>query len=274
MRLKFILFALASAASALAVAGSAGAILGGAPDTAHPDVGLEDNGVFACSGTLISPRVIVTAAHCFSGSTSVYGGTPTAPRVEVTFDQQGFFADNPRFVMGTYHWDPQFCIGCSGGLPGFDTHDVAIIVLDKSVRLPAYGQLPSLGLVDTLPNGSTVDIVGYGVQHFGKPDPCDPNCQKTPDAFFTRFSGTANLSAANDTISSSFIKISGNTSQGKAATCYGDSGGPNFLGGTNILVAETSFGVNPFCGGVGYDYRLDTAQALGWINSAIRQFAR
>jgi hypothetical protein len=264
MRVRALLVA-AAAVACLALAATAGAIIGGSPDTAHPYVGLEDNGVFACTGTLISPRVMVTAAHCFSTSTSKYGTAPDgAPIVRVTFAQQGVFEKPP--TSGRYYFDPGFFNASGKGLPGFDTHDVAIIVLDKSITMSTYGRLPTIGLASSV---SRVDEVGYGVQHFGKPDPCDPNCKKQPDAFFTRFAAPANVVSTNNRVAAEFIKLSANTSQGKGGTCFGDSGGPDFVAGTNIVLAENSFVTNGFCRGVTYSYRLDTVQAQSWIASAI-----
>ena len=265
MRTMFALATLAAAAVFCVFAGSASAILGGTPDTTHTYVGMADNGVFVCTATLISPQILVTAAHCFSDSDSVYGTDNGNPRVEVTFDQQGFFTQPaPTFYMGTYYFDPAFCTGCGKGLPGFDTHDVAIIVLDQP-QDRGFATLPPVGFDEGLPTGTVLDISGYGVQHFGKPVPCDPNCKKQPDAFFTRFGATANLLNVGKGKQGEFIKISGNTSQGKGGQCFGDSGGPLFLGGTSMLIGETSFGTNGQCAGVGYDLRLDTESAQGFI---------
>jgi secreted trypsin-like serine protease len=264
LRVRLFLALMATTVT-LRLPGSANAIVGGTPDLAHPYVGLEDNGVFACTGTLLSPRVLVTAAHCFSNSESAYGTMNGQPVVKVTFDQQGFFASNPQSHFGTYYWDPLFCLGCAGGTPGFDTHDVAVIVLNDSVSMPVYGELPPLNLDTTLPTGTNLDIVGYGVQHFGKPDPCVPNCKKQPDAAFTRFAATSRLVSVGAGKDGEFVKISGTTSQGKGAQCFGDSGGPLFLHATNLLIAETSFGTNANCSGVGYDLRLDTRKAQDFI---------
>src|SRR2546423_15417917 len=72
MRLRLILLALVCAVSLMVFAGSAAAIIGGTLDTTHTYVGLEHNGVFVCSGTLIRPRVLVTAVYCFSDTNSIF----------------------------------------------------------------------------------------------------------------------------------------------------------------------------------------------------------
>jgi secreted trypsin-like serine protease len=270
MRLRLILL-VASLGAFLAFNGSAGAIIGGTPDNTHTYVGMADNGPFVCTATLISPRIMVTAAHCFSDSTSQFGTDAAGhPRVEVTFDQQGFFTQPaPTFSRGTYYSNPEWCVGCNHGLPGFDTNDEAIIVLDTA-QSRGLAVLPALGFDETLRTGTVLDISGYGVQHFGKPDPCDPNCKKQPDAFFTRMKATAKLLNVGKGKQGEFIKISGNTSQNKGGQCFGDSGGPLFLAGTNKMIAETTFGTNGQCAGVGYDTRLDTASAQNFIFGTAR----
>jgi Trypsin len=249
----------------LALPVQAGAVVGGTPDSVHPYVGLEDNGLELCSGTLISSRTVVTAAHCYADTTSRYGSADGHPRIRVTFDQQGVFNPSRVSYLGTYYWDSDFCVGCVPGMPGFDTHDVAIVVLDQAVWLPAYGRLPTLDLAERLRTGAWLDVVGFGVQTFANPDPCSPSCKPEPATYLTRFAAPASLLGFGE----EFLTISANTAQGKGGQCFGDSGGPVLLGGTNTLVAEMSHG-NRNCVGVGYDYRLDTPQALGWIAAHAR----
>src|SRR5215217_9207217 len=76
--------AAAAIAAALTIAAPAGAITYGVPDgNGHPQVGAllaqqaySDGTWTTCSGTLISPTVFLTAAHCDEG----------VSRVNVTFD--------------------------------------------------------------------------------------------------------------------------------------------------------------------------------------------
>ncbi|MFQ5522466.1 MAG: trypsin-like serine protease [Acidimicrobiia bacterium] len=65
---------------------------------------------------------------------------------------------------------------------------------------------------------------------------------------------------------SDFAFLLSNNANG-GGTCFGDSGGPNFIGNTNTIAGITSFGLNPACGGAGGVWRLDREDAIDWINS-------
>jgi hypothetical protein len=248
------------AATLIAVAGvlmigsvaPAQAITNGQPDgDAHPYVGLvTDFEEFVCSGALISPTVFVTAAHCFE--------TP-GQEVSVTVDRQGF-SEDADFVTGHWFPDPEFCIACSPGLVGFDTHDVAVVVLDEPIAVSRYAQLPTTEQVEGLPIKQRLTLVGYGVQDFvtggGPPQPVVP---------FTRYFAPVELVQAGKSVADEFIKVSANPSKGKGGTCFGDSGGPVLLGDT--IVAVNSFVTNGLCRGVTYSYRLDTPDALAFVRS-------
>ena len=239
---------------ALLVTGSVLAIRSGEPDNgAHPWVGFavgpNSGGLSACSGSLISSRVFLTAAHCFDGNAP-------ASSIFVTFEENGLAAFlSGNGVSGTFHPHPNWCVGCGPGLPGFDTNDVAVVVLDVDVAGP-YATLPSVGLVDTLSMRTGITSVGYGERRFNPSD---------PSAAFERYKGRSELIASNHVISDEYIKLSANPAQGKGGTCFGDSGGPNFLGDSTTILAVNSFVTNGNCTGVTYSNRVDSANVLNFI---------
>jgi len=289
MRFRLALTAFAAVLFAV-LPTSAGAIIGGQPDgNNHPYVAYSDNGVFSCSATLLSPTVMLTAAHCFSDSTSAYGtNTLTSGSiVRTTFDPELTVPNASRvWHWGTYYFDPHFAIGSAGGLPGFDTHDVAIIVFTTNgCHVPAnrnpvfntcgpisltetagkVGVLPPVGLVDTLRNQTAVDLVGYGVRNYVRGGgPCAGPCKPTTGDVFTRYGGQANVFATNGVIGSEFLKLHAN----KVGVCHGDSGGPDLVAGTSTILAVNSFGGGQTCDSNTYSYRVDTQEALAWVAGA------
>ena len=236
--------------------GNAIAIIGGEPDGEnHPyvaAVGGEVNGeMMLCSGAAISSTLLVTAAHCF--------GQPGQP-VLVTFDPDGPLDPTAVIHVGFWHPHPGFCLGCAPGLPGVDTHDVAIVELVQPVILSRYAELPTEGLVDSLQMRTKITVVGYGMIGF-----IVGNGPPKPFSLIQRYFGTAELIKSNHVHSDEYMKITGNLAQGKANDCFGDSGGPNLLGSTDTILGITSYGSNAMCAGVGYSNRIDTWYALEFI---------
>jgi hypothetical protein len=248
------------------VMGSASAITNGVPDNGrHPYVGLAVFDVdgapsHRCSASLLSPTVVLTAGHCTDGT--------SAARVWFDEDVQSNteypFSGDTSYDGVAYTY-PTFCTGCGKGLPGFAIGDVGIIVLSEPVPTSAvseYAQLPDEGLVDTLKNKTPVDFVGYGVQ-----EQLRGGGPPSWTGLRLRLYAPSELVSGNFVHSDEFLKLALNPGGGSGGTCFGDSGGPDLLGGTNTVLGVNSYVTNSNCAGVGYSARVDTPDVLEWINS-------
>lgn len=257
MRIK--IFGTLAVAAFLAAVTPVMAVTNGQPDgNGHPYVGVmiqfipNTNFVSVCSGSALSPTRFLTAAHCADPTLPVYVSYKSGPPFSLAAD----------FTQGTFFPDPDWCIGCGPGLPGFDSHDVAVVVLSSPRNPGAFAALPEPNLVDTLPMRTGVDIVGYGVQGFirggGPPGQI---------FLFTRYFAPSLLIQSNNVQSDEFIKLTANPAQGKGGICFGDSGGPDILSGTNTVLAVNSYVTNGNCAGVTYSQRVDLPEILAFINS-------
>jgi V8-like Glu-specific endopeptidase len=241
-RLIFVITVLAT----LAVAGPATAITYGTADgNGHPNVGgllapqaYSDGTWIYCSGTLISPTVFLTAAHCDDGGDE---------RVRVTFSS-AYKVGDPVYA-GTFHGDPAY----PG--PTSDPHDVAVVVFDKAVKGITPAVLPKAGSLSNLSSSQTFTSVGYGAYEV-------TNSPGGHQYLYNDVRGvaTGTLNATN----ASWLRISMNPATGNGGTCYGDSGGPNFLGTSNIVAATTITG-DAVCRSTNVDYRLDTSSARSFL---------
>ena len=246
----------------------AAAITNGQPDAGrHPYVGLavfdDANGpAWRCSVSLLSPTLVLTAGHCTDGAVAArVWFSAHVPRIS---EGGEYPFGGATSYDGIPYTNPNFCIGCGNGLPGFAYRDVGVIVLSEPVPtsvVSSYAALPSAGLVDTLRNKTKIDFVGYGVQEQirgGGP----PVWVGTLDRLFA----PSELVSGNFVHSDEFIRFSLNASQGSGGTCFGDSGGPDLRAGTNIVLSVNSYVTNSNCSGVGYSQRVDIQAVLDWIN--------
>ena len=245
---------------------------------AHPGVVLllmEVGGqpAFRCSGTLLSPTVLLTAGHC----TNAFPDAPyTGMRVFTESDVQAGIGKTNNYpfagpnAVEAVSWaaHPLYETG------PFVLHDVGVVILGGAgVQLPAsqYGQLPTVNQFDQLKTRRgqqdvTFTAVGYGLQE-SFPDPALFLATNTR----TRMSATPHLLQINvPGFTGSFsMLLSNNHSTG--GTCFGDSGGPNFVGSgsseTKIVAAVTSFGINGNCAGTGGVFRMDRQDVLDFVQS-------
>ena len=235
--------------AALVAAPSAAAITNGVPDgQRHPNVGglvspeqFSDGTWLYCSGTLIAPAVFLTAAHCGEDG----------ERVQVTFDT-AYQAGDATYA-GTFRADPRF------GQRQNDPHDIAVVTLDAPVAGITPARLPEPGSLSALRNGARFTAVGYGAYEV-------TNGPGGHQFLYddVRMVATGTLNAVNK----AWLRISMNPSTGNGGTCYGDSGGPNFLGDTDIVAAITITG-DAVCRATNVDYRLDTASARAFLDDFV-----
>jgi secreted trypsin-like serine protease len=232
-------------AGTLAIAGPVGAITNGTADGAgHPNVGglvastqYSDGTWLYCSGTLISPTVFLTAAHCGDN----------AEGVRVTFDTAYVAGD--KVYAGTFYADPLY------NQTQKDPHDIAVVVLDKAVKGITPASLPTADSLSNLSSSQTFTSVGYGAYLVTN---SPGGHQYLYNDVRMVASGTLNSTNA------AWLRISMNPATGNGGTCYGDSGGPNFLGTTDIVAATTITG-DAVCRSTNVDYRLDTASARAFL---------
>jgi V8-like Glu-specific endopeptidase len=233
------------------VAAPASGITNGRPDgNGHPEVGgllahhaYSDGTWTYCSGTLISRTVFLTAAHCDEGGNE---------RVRVTFSS-AYQVGDPTYA-GTFHGDARYSQKQS------DPHDIAVVVLDHPVTGITPARLPAAGSLSGLRQGQTFTSVGYGAY----------DVTKGPGGHQYLYNDVRMVAHGSlDAVTPSWLRISMNPATGDGGTCYGDSGGPNFLGHSRTVAATTITG-DAVCRATNVDYRLDTASARSFLGSYVR----
>lgn len=203
----------------------------------------------ACTGTLVSPTVFLTAAHC------VVGGYPANAQFYVTFDSELFPAPKTVIAARSFHYDPAY------GRDQGDPHDIAVVILPERstrgvtpLRLPAAGALDALAAKNGLGGRSFVNV-GYGV-----------SASRTGVPSFG-YDGRRRVSTAEfSSLQDAWLDLLMNTAAtGEGGDCYGDSGGPKFLQGQeDVVLGIVSTGDYP-CRATSRSYRVDTPSARAFL---------
>ena len=252
----------AVAACSIFVGGANAVTTNGFPDNGlHPNVGAimvpaRPPGVGyreVCSGTLVSPTIFLTASHCTAF-------LEADPRPEfVTFDE----TDVEPFPSGLIPATPRTNPAYKGGV----RDDVSVMVLGTAIPATtiAPASLPPLGYLDTLSlsQRTKLTVVGYGTSEKiivkGENGPQFP------------FEGDRGYGIGTfNALTPQWLKMSQNAAHGDSGACYGDSGGPNFLGAApndgDIVVAVTSTGDAP-CYSTNVASRTDSPSARAFLST-------
>ena len=229
------------------------------PDgNAHPNVGAfllarADGSLrIICSGTLVTPRVFLTASHC-----TAFALEQGHARTYVTFDAN--FGTDPGHDIFTTAY------------PGTVVHnpdykqpyhsDVSLILLDQPVRGITPARLAPAGLLDTLKAAHALNDLSYLNVGYGTSEKVPTTGQTFP------FDGVRKWTISGfHSLDQSFIHLDQNLSRGLSGTGYGDSGGPTFidLGGGPVVISVVSSGDVPLVS-TSVNTRVDIADAVAFL---------
>lgn len=185
-----------------AIETSPDAIIGGTRATAYAEAVLVNMGGGYCSGSLIAPRVVLTAGHCVAGESSWTVKAPFAQNQQAS-------AIEGKTLDWTYD---------SSGNVNPNQHDVGLLYLDRAITLAAYPTIHR----SKVSNGTTVVNIGR-IQ----------NGSLSTTALFVSAPIAVRDAASSgfpyDYISSEIIES-------------GDSGGPVELSGTSHTIVAVNSG--------------------------------
>jgi len=259
----------------LAAFALANASTGGTADAeTHPNVGLilmyTAEGRFRCSATLVSPTVVLTAAHCTDGSLgktlvtfkSVIAeqppsGFPVAADPTAGYTQAELAAAG--YLSGIAHTHPDY----SHFTDLANWNDVGVIVLDTPVTTIAPATIAPLRTLDAIPQSNLrqtlFTAVGYGTE---VRKPLSGPQKPTPFSYpiIRRY-----VDMPGQKLMPQILQTNGNEHDvfGTGGTCFGDSGGPVFWNGR--IVAVTSYGYTDNCRYLGGYQRVDITASQNWL---------
>jgi V8-like Glu-specific endopeptidase len=207
---------------------------------------------YRCSGTMLTPDFVLTAGHC-TGAPGEFSGMRIFTEQDVENGDNSYpFPGNNTIEAEAWASHPDYPFA------PFFYNDVGMIKLSEPYDSGHYGTLPEVNSLDDLQRGKKTEFtsVGYGLQRI---NPVFIESEKV------RMIANPHLIQINTPgFTGDFsMLLSNNASTG--GTCFGDSGGPNFLGDTTIVAGVTSFGINGNCAGTGGVFRMDQPDVLDFV---------
>jgi hypothetical protein len=256
---------------------SASAITGGEPDgNGHPNVGLilfyMPDGRFRCTATLVSPTVLVTAAHCTLGTKgktlvtfdSVIAEQPPSPFPVAADPANGYTQaelEAAGYKSGTAYAHPEY-----SDFTDLDNwNDVGVIVLDRPVTNIAPAKIAPTNYLNAYQqpklNSTIFTSVGYGTEV----RKADSGPQKPTPMSYPLIRRVAQ--EPGQKLTPQILQVNGNEhdNRGTGGTCFGDSGGPTYHGG--YVVTVTSYGYTQNCRYLDGLQRIDVPVVQNWLTT-------